>query len=134
MPRRRDRDSGYLRGAFMKPFQFGVAGAAAALMCGSSLAQQPGYHVTGKISLNDGGWDYATVDDGARRLYLTRPDRVTVIDLDTAKVTDKLAAATRGHAAVPVNKGAEILVTNGGAATASFDDAKTGAEIASVKV
>jgi hypothetical protein len=31
----------------------------------------------------EGGWDYLTVDSNARRLYISRGNRVTVIDIDT---------------------------------------------------
>jgi DNA-binding beta-propeller fold protein YncE len=92
-----------------------------------------GYHVETKIALPDGGWDLASFDPVMRRVYLARTDSVTAIDVDTGTVS-RLAAASRSHAVVPVNHGAEVMVTDGGTNTARFIDAKTGADIASVKV
>ena len=54
-------------------------------------AQQPsplpsGYHLEATWKPGgDGGWDYLTFDPEARRLYVTRPDRVQVIDGDKGR-------------------------------------------------
>lgn len=38
----------------------------------------------------EGGWDYVTVDSGARRLYQSHGDRVVVIDIDSRKVVGEI--------------------------------------------
>jgi DNA-binding beta-propeller fold protein YncE len=45
-------------------------------------AAAPGYHLIRKMELGgEGGWDYLTVDDAARRLYISRGTHVMVVDL-----------------------------------------------------
>lgn len=38
----------------------------------------------------EGGWDYVTIDSGARRLYQSHGDRVVVIDVDNHKVVGEI--------------------------------------------
>src|ERR1043166_9340878 len=38
----------------------------------------------------EGGWDYVTVDSGARRLYQSHGDRVVVVDIDNHKVVGEI--------------------------------------------
>ena len=51
----------------------------------------------------EGGWDYLTVDSAARRLYVSRGNRVTVLNLDTEAVVGELAdtPGVHGIAVVP---------------------------------
>ena len=118
----------------MQSIRVGIAFTAGLALAGAALAQTPGYHVAGKLALSDGGWDYASVDPALHRLYVARTDAVTAVDLDTGQVTAKLTSAARGHQALPLANGAELLVTNGTPGTAVFIDAKTGAELATVPV
>lgn len=110
-----------------------LAAAAVLSAAGLAVAQAPAYHVAGRIALPDGGWDLAGFDAAKRRIYLARNDGVTAIDVDSGKVTAKLAPATGGHTVVPLRGGAEILVTNGRANTAAIFDAQTGAPLATVQ-
>lgn len=42
-----------------------------------------GYRLLKKFPVpGDGGWDYLTVDSGARRLYVSHGNRVEVLDAD----------------------------------------------------
>jgi YVTN family beta-propeller protein len=93
----------------------------------------PAYRIATKIALPDGGWDLASFDPVMRRAYVTRSDAVTAIDAGSGSVTGKLAPANRGHATLVLKNGAEILVTNGGSDTAVIYDAKTAAELATIK-
>ena len=44
------------------------------------------YHVAQKIQLGgEGGWDYLTVDTARARLFITRSDRVMVVDQASGK-------------------------------------------------
>src|SRR5438093_12889855 len=46
-----------------------------------------GYHVSKQTLLGgEGGWDYVTVDPGARRVYIPRGTHVLVLDETTHKV------------------------------------------------
>ena len=52
----------------------------------NSSASDLGYHIIKRLKVGgEGGWDYLTVDEAARRLYVSRSTHVTVIDLDTDK-------------------------------------------------
>jgi DNA-binding beta-propeller fold protein YncE len=44
-----------------------------------------------------GGWDYLTLDPGARRLYIARADRVQVLDIDKGTVTAEIRPAEGVH-------------------------------------
>ena len=103
-------------------------------MVPAGLAQTPpAYRVATRIALPDGGWDLASFDPVMRRAYITRSDAVTAIDADTGNVTGKFAPANRGHATLVLKNGAEILVTDGASDTAIIYDAKTAAELATIK-
>jgi DNA-binding beta-propeller fold protein YncE len=51
-----------------------------------SLIAAAGYKIIARYPVEGtGGWDYATVDEGARRLYLSHGTQVDVLDADTGK-------------------------------------------------
>jgi DNA-binding beta-propeller fold protein YncE len=81
----------------------------------------------------DGGWDFSAFDPVHRRLYVARTNGVTAADVDTGQVTS-LLSANRTHAAIPINDGAEVLVTEGASGRALVADARTGAVRAAIPV
>lgn len=81
----------------------------------------------------DGGWDFSTFDPVHRRLYVARSNGVTVADVDTGRVA-ALMTSHKTHAAIPVNDGAEVLVTEGKTGRALIVDAQTGAVRAALAV
>lgn len=101
----------------------------AALLAQSAVAA-PAYKVLDAIPGPDGGWDYVRVDAANNRVLVARGTSVMAVDLATRAITPGLAPGVRLHDALPVY--GEILVTNGGNATAVFADAKTGATLATV--
>lgn len=109
---------------------FGVlalgASAQAAEMAGS------GYHVLDRIDGPDGGWDYIRVDPSHNRVLATHGGSVMAVDIAT-KAVSSFGPGAGLHDAMPVNGGSEVLVTNGGTATAVFIDAKTNAVVATVE-
>jgi hypothetical protein len=98
---------------------------AAALGAAAQLAT-PSYHVVAQLPAGDGGWDIASVDPVARRLYIGRTDGVTAIDLRTGKATDRIVAGQRVHAALAIPGTHEVLSTNGDSNTATLFDGRTG--------
>lgn len=87
----------------------------------------PQMRVVGRIAAGgDGGWDYVSIDEAARKLYITRRASIMSLDADTGKPTLALAMTNRSHQVVPINGGKELLVTNGGDATVTILDAATG--------
>src|SRR4051812_20516640 len=45
----------------------------------------------------EGGWDYLAFDGKGKRLFITRSDRVTVVDPATGKVLGEIPGLKRGH-------------------------------------
>jgi hypothetical protein len=74
----------------------------------------------------EGGWDYASFDPVKRRLYVTRGMSVMALEVDSGRVRLNLARANRGHEALPVSGGRELLITSSGDQTASLVNADTG--------
>ena len=116
----------------MKTFiVYGAALAALMALSSPALAQSPAYKVVGHIAGPDGGWDYATFDPAARRIYVAKGPAIMAVDADSGKVTPQLTTADRSHSPVPL-PGGRLLVTNGGSDTAVFVDARTGKALGSV--
>ena len=87
----------------------------------------PHMKVVGRILAGgDGGWDYVSIDEAARKLYITRGASIMSVDADTGTPSLALAVTNRSHQVVPINGGKELLVTNGGDATVTILDAATG--------
>ena len=89
-------------------------------------AEAHSYHVAGQLPAGDGGWDLASVDPVAQRLYVARPDRVTAIDLRTGKATDRIVPGQRVHAALAIPGTHDVLSTNGESNTATLFDGISG--------
>jgi DNA-binding beta-propeller fold protein YncE len=91
-----------------------------------AYAADPGYHVIKKLPLGgEGGWDYVTVDAGARRLYISRATHVMVVDLGTGRVVGDIpdTPGVHGIALAPeLNRG---FTSNGRANTATIFELKT---------
>jgi len=90
------------------------------------MAASTGYHAAGEIKIGgEGGWDYATVDGGARRLYVSHATHVAVIDLDAGKVVGDIpdTPGVHGIAIAPeLNRG---FISNGRANNVTIFDLKT---------
>ncbi len=97
----------------------------------SARAATPNLAVIATIPGPDGGWDMASVDASARRLFVAHGDWVTAVDLDTGKVLPQFVAGKRLHAVLPLPDG-RALATNGGENTATLFDTATGKVIAAI--
>ncbi|MEP7304592.1 MAG: YncE family protein [Acidobacteriota bacterium] len=90
------------------------------------MAATTGYHITGDVKLGgEGGWDYATVDGVARRLYVSHATHVAVVDLDTSRVVGDIpdTPGVHGIAIAPeLNRG---FVSNGRSNNVTIFDLKT---------
>ena len=73
----------------------------------------------------EGGWDYLTVDSEARRLYVSRGDRVTVLDLDTEAVVGELAGTPGVHGIAVVPELGKGFTSNGRDSSVTVFDLKT---------
>ena len=97
---------------------------AGSLACAASAAST--YRVVGQIKGPDGGWDIASVDPVAQRLYVARADSIMAVDLRTGAVTPALIPAQRGHSALVIPGTHDVISTNGNANTAILFDGLTG--------
>ncbi len=92
----------------------------------NSIAADSGYHIIKRLKIGgEGGWDYLTVDNAARRLYISRSTHVMVIDLNTDKVVGDIpnTPGVHGIAIAPeLNRG---FTSNGKADTSTIFDLKT---------
>jgi YVTN family beta-propeller protein len=96
-------------------------------------ASAGGYSVTKKVSISgQGSWDYLTVDEANRRLYVSHGTQVEVLDIDslTAVGTIPNTLGVHGIAIAPeLERG---FVSNGQSATVTIFDLKTLKPIADV--
>jgi YVTN family beta-propeller protein len=99
----------------------------------SSVWAADSYQITKKIPIpGQGGWDYLTVDEGARRLYVSHGTQVEVLDVDSGAIVGKIenTQGVHGIAIAPdVGRG---FVSNGQSSTVTIFDLKTLKKIAEV--
>jgi len=106
------------------------------VVAGVSAPAGGGYSVVKKISVSgQGGWDYLTVDDAARRLYVSHGTQVEILNVDTGESLGSIATmGVHGIALAPeFNHG---FVSDGKANKVLMFDLKTDkvlAEIPSAK-
>jgi DNA-binding beta-propeller fold protein YncE len=73
----------------------------------------------------EGGWDYLTVDPDARRLYVSRGERVMVLDLDKETVVGELADTPGVHGIAVVPDLGKGFTSNGRDGSVTVFDLKT---------
>src|ERR1700687_2658966 len=89
-----------------------------------------GYHFVKKVTIGgDGGWDYLTVDAGARRGYVSHATEVDVLDADSLAVTGKIAGLHGVHGIAIAADLGRGFISNGGSSTMTIFDLKTLAKI-----
>jgi YVTN family beta-propeller protein len=100
----------------------------------SAATAQPstGYAVTDRIKIPDGGFDFVSFDPVMGRIYVSRIDGVLALDVASKVVNGRLAPAQHSHAVLPLEDGAELLVTDSGSNSAQLLDAASGALIADI--
>ena len=109
-----------------------------ALLVPLAVAAQPGpagFHVARTIAVGgDGGWDYPTVDPGARRLYLSHATVVSVVDLEAGALVGQIPDTQGVHGIALVAGLGRGYASNGRANTVTVFDLRTLAVLATVKV
>ncbi len=73
----------------------------------------------------EGGWDYLAVDPEARRLYVSRGNRVAVLDIEKEAVVGELAETPGIHGIAVVPELGKGFTSNGGDGTVTVFDLKT---------
>jgi YVTN family beta-propeller protein len=100
----------------------------------NSAVPTPSYHLVKKLTLGgEGRWDYLTLDSVARRLYITRTTRVTVLDTDTGSVVGEIPNTAGVHGVAIAPELGRGFTSNGRDATATIFDLKTLQTLGTVK-
>ena len=93
------------------------------------------YQKVHKIKVGgDGGWDYLSVDPEARRLYVSRGNRIVVVDIDSETVAGEITETPGVHGVAVAAKAGKGFTSNGGDDTVTAFDLKTLKPIAKIKV
>ena len=92
----------------------------------ASVPGASGYHLAATWKPGgEGGWDYLAFDPAARRLYVTRTDRVQVIDGDTGTVIGEVPGLDGGHGVALAPEFNRGFATSGRSGTVVVFDLKT---------
>ncbi len=92
-----------------------------------------GYHVIKKIPIpGQGGWDYLSVDEGARRLYVSHGTQVEVLDVDSGAIVGKIPNTLGVHGIAIAPELGRGFVSDGQTSTVTIFDLKTLKAIAEV--
>lgn len=82
---------------------------AAALLPAADMKILKKFHIGGPV----GGWDYLTLDESARRVYISHATQVEVLDLDTGKAIGSILDTPGVHGIALVPKAKHGFTTNG---------------------
>jgi YVTN family beta-propeller protein len=103
------------------------------LACLVASASTVNYQVTKKIPISgQGGWDYLTIDEAARRLYVSHETQVEVLDVDSGAVVGSVLKTPGVHGIAIAGNLGRGFVSNGRASTVTIFDLKTLQPIADV--
>ncbi len=102
----------------------------------SVIAQgAPGYKVAKTWKLGgEGGWDYLTVDNDGRRLFIARSTRVMVVDADSGKLLSEIPDTPGVHGVALAPEFGRGFISDGGEDMVTIFDLKTLKALNKVKV
>jgi len=84
------------------------------------------YRVVARYPIpGDGGYDYLTLDTGARRLYVSHGDQVDILNADTGEITGKIADTKGVHGIAIATSEAHGFTSNGKSDNSTVFDLKT---------
>lgn len=108
---------------------------AAIMLSMSAPAFAAHYAAEGRIAApGDGGWDYATFDPAAKRVYVTHGETVVAADIVHGTASAPFSGIAKGHAAVPLPDRHLLAVTSGHDDSVRLFNTDTAAEIARLPV
>ncbi|HEY0544483.1 MAG TPA: hypothetical protein VGC91_03725 [Pyrinomonadaceae bacterium] len=85
-----------------------------------------GYQVLKQYKLGgEGGWDYLTIDEKARRLYVSHATHVVVVDADSGAIVGDIPDTPGVHGIAIVEDAGKGYVSNGRASTVTVFDLKS---------
>jgi len=101
----------------------------------TSSAADSSYSLVKKISISgQGSWDYLTVDEAARRLYVSHGTQVEVLDIDSLTVVGNVTKTLGVHGIAIAPESGRGFVSDGQSNTVTIFDLKTLRPIADVPV
>jgi YVTN family beta-propeller protein len=93
------------------------------------------YRVVKKIPVpGTGSWDYLTVDEGARRLYVSHGTQVEVLDVDSDTIVGQISNTPGVHGIAIATELGRGFVSDGQSSTVTIFDLKTLKHITEVPV
>jgi YVTN family beta-propeller protein len=99
----------------------------------SSVWAADSYQITKKIPIpGQGSWDYLSVDEGARRLYVSHGTQVEVLDVDSGAIVGKIENTQGVHGIAIAPDLGRGFVSDGQSSTVTIFDLKTLKSIAEV--
>jgi len=117
------------------PLRVAAALLIAISMNATALLAQDSYKVQATWTLGgDGGWDYLTIDSAAHLLYITRGNRVMVVDLQTGKLAAEIPGFDGIHGVALDSAGKFGYVSDGRANMVRVLDRGTRQIVASIPV
>jgi YVTN family beta-propeller protein len=111
------------------PLRVWLTAASMTVLCFSpaAVAAPPtgGYNVVKKISIpGKGSWDYLSVDEGARRLYVSHGTQVEVVDVDSLSIVGSIPNTPGVHGIAIAPELGRGFVSNGQSSTVTIFDLK----------
>jgi YVTN family beta-propeller protein len=106
----------------------GISALHAAPVAPAAMAAKPagGYHVTQTWSIGgEGGWDYLIADAPSHRLFLSRGDRMVVVDTTSGKVTGEIPGLSGVHGVALAPDLGRGFISNGRSNTVTVFDLAT---------
>jgi YVTN family beta-propeller protein len=96
------------------------------VLMGAGAPSLGGYSVTKKIPIaGQGSFDYLTVDDAGRRLYVSHGTQVEVLDVDSGAVVGNIPNTLGVHGIAIAAEFGRGFVSNGQSSTVTIFDLKT---------
>jgi DNA-binding beta-propeller fold protein YncE len=107
-------------------YSFLLAGILTAGLGAAHAQDAGGYKILQKVPLpGDGGFDFLTVDSGARRVYITHNDSVQVMDADSLKLVGTVENVPHPHGVVILPELGKGYATSGEPGSVVVFDLKT---------
>jgi len=99
---------------------------ALSLTLAASAQSNQSFRIIKRIPIpGQGGWDYLTVDEGARRLYVSHGTQVEVLDVDSGAIVGKIPNTPGVHGIAIASDLGRGFVSNGKASSVTIFDLKT---------
>lgn len=110
----------------MKMIIYRLAAIVLCIQFAASAQAQSGFHLIKKTVIGgEGGWDYLSVDQENRRLFITHGTQVEVLNADTHEKVGAITDLKGVHGVLAVPGTGRGITTNGRSNTATIFDLKT---------